>query len=141
MITSKTNTSQTTINQTSLDTVCASLAYALGIDPPKLAATANNELNLYIDNVFNGQKADRVVMYNPDAIAQWIYEKYPQFFTKVKANADVEIPLAAVMPSVTPVCFATMYTGTQPSVHGIQKYEKPVITIDTIFDALVREGK
>ena len=45
------------------------------------------------------------------------------------------------MPSVTPVCFGTMYTGAQPSVHGIQKYEKPVITIDTLFDALLRAGK
>ena len=34
-----------------------------------------------------------------------------------------------------------MYTGTQPEVHGIQKYEKPVITIDTFFDALIRAGK
>lgn len=45
------------------------------------------------------------------------------------------------MPSVTPVCFGTMYTGAQPEVHGIRKYEKPVITIDTIFDALIRAGK
>ncbi len=45
------------------------------------------------------------------------------------------------MPSVTPVCFGTLYTGAQPSVHGIQKYEKPVITIDTLFDALIRAGK
>jgi predicted AlkP superfamily pyrophosphatase or phosphodiesterase len=34
-----------------------------------------------------------------------------------------------------------MYTGAQPEVHGIQKYEKPVIKIDTIFDALIRAGK
>ena len=34
-----------------------------------------------------------------------------------------------------------MYTGAQPAVHGIQKYEKPVITIDTLFDALIRAGK
>ena len=26
-------------------------------------------------------------------------------------------------------------------VHGIRKYEKPVITIDTIFDSLIRSGK
>ena len=45
------------------------------------------------------------------------------------------------MPSVTPVCFGTMYTGAQPEVHGIRKYEKPVITIDTIFDSLIRSGK
>ena len=45
------------------------------------------------------------------------------------------------MPSVTPVCFGTMYTGAQPEIHGIQKYEKPVIKIDTIFDRLIAAGK
>jgi predicted AlkP superfamily pyrophosphatase or phosphodiesterase len=34
-----------------------------------------------------------------------------------------------------------MYTGAQPEVHGIRAYVKPVITIDTIFDALIRAGK
>ena len=45
------------------------------------------------------------------------------------------------MPSVTPVCFGTMYTGAQPAVHGIRRYEKPVIKIDSIFDAAIRAGK
>jgi len=81
------------------------------------------------------------VMYNPDAIAQWIYEKYPQFLRETKNRCELEVLLATVMPSVTPVCFGTMYTGAQPSVHGIQKYEKPVITVDTLFDALLRAGK
>ncbi len=35
----------------------------------------------------------------------------------------------------------TMYTGAQPAVHGITAYAKPVIKIDTIFDALIRAGK
>ena len=91
--------------------------------------------------LFGGEKADRVFMYNPDAIAQWIYAKYPQFFNLVKSHSELELPLLSVMPSVTPVCFGTMYTGAQPSVHGIQKYEKPVIKIDTFFDALIRAGK
>ena len=56
-------------------------------------------------------------------------------------RAGVTLPLCSVMPSVTPVCFGTMYTGAQPEVHGIRKYEKPVITIDTLFDALLRAGK
>ncbi len=130
-----------TYNPNSLDTVCAALAYAMGIQPPAQAAPANSELTAYIDRVFDGKKADRVVMYNPDAIGQWIYEKYPHYVTDVKSRAGIEIPLATVMPSVTPVCFGTMYTGAQPAVHGIQKYEKPVITIDTLFDALIRAGK
>ena len=59
-------------NANSLDTICASLVYAMGIEPPKHAALANYEFTSYIDKVFDGQKADRVVIYNPDAIAQWI---------------------------------------------------------------------
>ena len=128
-------------NSDSLDTICAALAYAMGIEPPKCAAEKNAELSNYVDKVFDGEKADRIVMYNPDAIAQWIYQKYPEYMKKAISNTEKEIYLSSVMPSVTPVCFATMYTGAQPSVHGIQKYEKPVLTIDTLFDALIRAGK
>ena len=128
-------------NSKSLDTICGALAYAMGVTPPKYAAEKNWELSNYIDKVFDGKKADRVVMYNPDAIAQWVYEKYPDYLNSVKQSTDVEIYLATVMPSVTPVCFGTMYTGAQPSVHGIQKYEKPVITIETLFDVLIAAGK
>ncbi len=128
-------------NSDSLDTICATLAYAMGIEKPSFAANKNKELSNYIDKVFDGEKADRVVMYNPDAIAQWIYQKYPEYLEHVKINTDKEIYLSTVMPSVTPVCFGTMYTGAQPCVHGIQKYEKPVITIDTIFDRLIAAGK
>ena len=129
------------INSNSLDTLCAALAYALDVPPPKQAAEKNPELANYIDKVFDGKKADRVVMYNPDAIAQWIYEKYPQYLDGVKSRTEIEIFLSAVMPSVTPVCFSTMYTGAKPEVHGVQKYEKPVITIESLFDALIAKGK
>ena len=125
----------------SLDTVCAALAYAMGIDAPHFAAHKNDALAGYVDEAFGGEKADRIVMYNPDAIAQWVYRKYPEYLAQTKQYTDKEIYLATVMPSVTPVCFGTMYTGAQPDVHGIRKYEKPVITIDTIFDRLVAAGK
>ena len=129
------------INENSLDTICATLAYALGVDAPMHAAEKNYELANYIDKVFDGEKADRIVMYNPDAIAEWIYKKYPEYLKNASGCDAKEIYLQAVMPSVTPVCFGTMYTGAQPAIHGIQRYEKPVITIDTIFDALLRAGK
>ena len=129
------------LNEKSLDTLCAALSYAIGIEAPKNAAPANEQLKAYVDEKFGGEKADRVFMYNPDAIAQWIYEKYPELMKSAIAITDLQIPFCTVMPSVTPVCFGTMYTGAQPEVHGIQKYEKPVIKIDTIFDALIRAGK
>ena len=129
------------INTDSLDTICGAISYAFGIEPPEYAAEKNRELANYIDKVFDGQKADRVVMYNPDAVAQWIYQKYDNYFSDVKKRTGIEIYLSSVMPSVTPVCFGTMYTGAQPAVHGIRQYEKPVITIETLFDALISAGK
>lgn len=128
-------------NKTSLDAVCASLSYAIGIEAPKLANAPCKELTNLIDSVFGDKKADRIFMYNPDAIANWIYDKYSSYFNEVKKYTDIELPLCSVMPSVTPVCFATMYTGTQPEIHGIRKYEKPVLKTDSIFDALIRAGK
>ena len=128
-------------NSDSLDTICSALCYAMGIDAPAHASAKNYELSNYVDKIFDGKKIDRLVMYNPDAIAQWILEKYEDYLPQVKAVEGKNIYLSTVMPSVTPVCFGTMYTGAQPSVHGIQKYEKPIIRIDTIFDRLVAAGK
>lgn len=128
-------------NSNSLDGICAALAHAIGIEPPKMAAEKNPILAEYVDKIFGGEGADRIIMYNPDAVAEWIYKKYSHLCTAATNCSDIEVPLATVMPSVTPVCFGTMYTGAQPEIHGIQKYEKPVIKIDTLFDALVRAGK
>lgn len=128
-------------NNTSLDTLCAALSYAMGIEPPKEAAPACKELTNLIDKNLNGQKVERIIMYNPDAIAQWVFEKYHDMFGDILSLTDVALPFATVMPSVTPVCFGTMYTGSQPEIHGIRSYAKPVIKIDTIFDALLRNAK
>ncbi len=129
------------LNPVSLDTLCGALCYAMGIEKPAMAAEKNETLSSYVDEALKGAKADRVLMYNPDAIAEWIAEKYANLLKKVTEKTDVAVPFQTVMPSVTPVCFGTMYTGAQPSVHGIQKYEKPVIRIDTMFDAMIRAGK
>ena len=128
-------------NPISLDTLCAALAGAMGIDAPKQAAMPNEALSAYVQQKLNGKSVDRLFMYNPDAIAQWIYEKYPQLFTEMTKRTELSLPFRTVMPSVTPVCFGTMYTGVQPEVHGIRKYEKPVITTDSLFDAMIRAGK
>ena len=129
------------MDRQSLDTLCSTLTYAIGVDSPKKAARQNDILAAYIDEKFQGEKADRIFMYNPDAIAEWIYKKYPALLAKATEKTELEVPFRTVMPSVTPVCFATMYTGVQPSVHGIQKYEKPALAIETIFDVLIKSGK
>ena len=128
-------------NEISMDTVCASLAYAMGIEAPREAAAPAKPLTDYIDEKLQGKKVDRIFMYNPDAVGQWVCEKYPHYTREICGVTELELPLRTVMPSVTPVCFGTMYTGAQPTVHGIQMYDKPVITIDTLFDAMIRAGK
>ncbi len=128
-------------NPVSLDTLCAALAGAMGIDAPAQAAPANQALTAYVDTAFGGARADRIFMYNPDAVAEWVWRKYPEFCRELPQHSELELPMCTVMPSVTPVCFGTMYTGAQPAVHGIRKYEKPVIRIDTLFDAAIRAGK
>jgi len=127
--------------RTSLDTLCSSLCYAAGVKAPSKSAAKNELLSSYIDERLGGEKADRIIMYNPDAIAQWVYEKYPFLVREVKNTAELCVPFETVMPSVTPVCFGTMYTGVQPSVHGIRAYEKPVISIETVFDVFIKAGK
>lgn len=128
-------------NPISLDRLCAALADAIGVDAPAQAAAPDERLTAYVADTLKGKKADRLFMYNPDAIAQWIYEKYPHLLAGATASCDLALPFCTVMPSVTPVCFGTMYTGAQPAVHGIRKYEKPIIAIESLFDAAIRAGK
>lgn len=128
-------------NKNSLDTLCAALAYSMGINKPMHAEKASDSLCEYVDKILSGEKVDRIFMYNPDAIGQWIYEKYRQLFIEMDKRTEIKLPFQTVMPSVTPVCFGTMYTGAQPVVHGITQYMKPVIAIETIFDVLIGAGK
>ncbi len=122
--------------RTSLTSLCADICGCLGVEPPKAAAPAHGALSELV-----GAPVERIVMYNPDAQAEWLVQKYPEYFERVTSRASLAIPFSTVMPSVTPVCFATMYTGALPEAHGITRYMKPVLTIDTIFDAMLRAGK
>ncbi len=121
----------------SLTGVAASITAALGVDAPKQADNALRIMTSFTAN----KNIDRVLMYNPDAVALWLFEKYTDIFTPVMLNTQLTLPLQTVMPSVTPVCFATMYTGAQPDIHGIKAYRKPVVKTDSVFDALIRAGK
>ncbi len=119
----------------SLTGLAATLAQAIGAEAPAQSQPPIPSLAALAG------KVDRIFMYNPDAVAMWLYQKYTPLFDGVVKHTQLTLPLRSVMPSVTPVCFGTMYTGAEPAVHGIRKYEKPVIRIDTLFDALIRAGK
>ncbi len=117
--------------------VAAAITNALSVDAPDRAEPALEIMK----NFTADKKIDRVLMYNPDAVALWLFGKYTNLFEPVMLNTQLTLPLQCVMPSVTPVCFATMYTGAVPDIHGIKAYRKPVVKTDSVFDALIRAGK
>ena len=118
----------------------ATMAACLGIDPPEKAEAGISFLSdLLIEKM--GGTAERSLFFHPDAIAQWLWRKYPQYFAPVMRHTPIALPLGVVMPSVTPVCFATMYSGAMPAIHGIQEYRKPILTVDTLFDRIIASGK
>lgn len=84
---------------------------------------------------------DRVFMYNPDAIAQWIFNRYSKYSNPAKNESRLALEMLSVVPPVTPVCFASMYSGLQPEKHGIRRYEKPILKCATIFDILPKANK
>ena len=129
------------LNSISLTGVAASLAKAMDIEPPAQAEASIPAIDRLVQTNTKAGKVDRIFMYNPDAIGMWLYQKYTEYYLPLQEHSKLTLPLQTVMPSVTPVCFGTMYTGALPAVHGIQAYVKPVIKIDTFFDALLRAGK
>lgn len=125
----------------SLGVVAATICELTGVASPKGAMAPSEELLTYAEKIFNGEKADRIFMYNPDAVGSWLYAKYPNLFKSTVACTDVVLPAHSELPSVTPVNFASMYTGLIPAEHGIQKYERPVLAAETLFDTFLKAGK
>jgi predicted AlkP superfamily pyrophosphatase or phosphodiesterase len=82
-----------------------------------------------------------MLIFCPDALGKHLYSTQTSAWEAVVRHATHTEELHAELPSVTPVCFASMFTGAAPERHGITKYEKPVLRCDTVFDSLARAGK
>lgn len=122
-------------NEICITQIASTILTLLGVSPTdEMASPIKQVLTL-------SSSCDRVFMYNPDAIAMWIYKKYEEYFAEMEKEVSLKLPMLSVIPPVTPVCFGSMYSGLLPSKHGIQKYEKPVLKVPTIFDLLSKAGK
>jgi hypothetical protein len=109
------------------------LCRVLGVTPPALARAAPlAELD---------GRARRALIYCPDAMGLHALERWPALHGRLRAVATHEVELRAMPPPKTPVCFASLFTGASPEEHGIRRYERPVLTCDTVFDALARAAK
>ena len=120
-----------------ISSVKSTILGLMGLEPTE----GNEKMNPLVKALADGKKADRAVIFNPDAVGLWVYQKFTEKFAAAAVASDLAVPMLSVMPSVTPVCFASMYTGVMPEVHGIRKYEKPVLTTETIFDRFLAAGK
>lgn len=127
-------------NSICITSVAPTILEALGVEHAEMKETDKVLQNLIKTKTKSGS-VDRVLMFNPDAVALWLYQKYTDLFSDAVINSDIALPMLSVMPSVTPVCFASMYTGVMPEVHGIKAYRKPVLTQNTVFDELIKAGK
>jgi hypothetical protein len=78
----------------------------------------------------------KLLIYAPDAIGRAMAGKYPELFGRLDKAGFSRFEVQSVFPAKTPVCFASMFSGLAPERHGIRKYEKPVLTCKTVFDAL-----
>lgn len=127
--------------QRTITTVASTLLSLCGVPAPERFDSPDEELLALKAEKGITADIDRAVIYNPDAVGLWLYKKYPELFKPAVNASDVCVPRTSVMPSVTPVCFASMYSGVMPSEHGIQKYEKPVLKVETVFDMFIKAGK
>ena len=128
-------------NSYSMTQMVASITNAMGVAAPLKADKSIPLVDAFVEKTLGGKKVDRVLIYNPDCVGLWHYQKYTDMFIPVLVNTQLTVPMATVCPTWTPVCVGSMYTGVSPTVHGILKYEKPVLKVDSFYDALPRAGK
>lgn len=128
-------------NSIPLTRLAATIADAIEIERPKHAEPPIDWVSLLLRE-YSKEGYDRVLMHNADAVGMWLLKKYPEMFEPVLKHTMLSLPLTTAFPSYTPVCFATMYTGASPEVHGLRiRAYKPVVKIDTLFDSLIRSKK
>ena len=104
---------------------------------PSLAPVMDRAKNTLPKN----EKIQKTLIFCSDAIGDFLVHKYPDDFKELQKTSDFIMTGSNVMPSVTPVCFSTIFTGAPPEVHGITKYMKPVLKVETLFDVFAKKKK
>jgi predicted AlkP superfamily pyrophosphatase or phosphodiesterase len=113
-------------------TVCG----LLGIRPPSAAETGPLE---EVVGEMAPQERLAVVVIDAFGSSTWAAAKLETPIFNALANRHL-LHLRSVMPSITPVNFATMLTGAGPAAHNIRDRTEE-LTLETIFDVLRERGK
>jgi len=94
-----------------------------------------------LTNIPKRKTIEKTLIYAPDAIGEWLFQAHKPEFKEVIEEAPIQIQVQSMKPSYTPVCYASMFTGMKPVEHGIIKYMKPVLKVETLFDTMTEAGK
>ena len=121
-----------------IDSVTPTVCDLMKINPPKGASAKSIKEIL---EAAKGKQIEKVMLFAPDAIGEWLFQRHIDEFAPVIKEAPIQIPVRSMTPSYTPVCYGSMFTGMKPQEHGITKYMKPVLKVETIFDAASKAGK
>jgi predicted AlkP superfamily pyrophosphatase or phosphodiesterase len=120
-----------------LDMICVAptVSKVLGVRPP-----SSSEKAPHSEVIRTLEATDRLLVLVIDAfgLSTWraVKERTPCFNSLHAVHGDT---IDSVMPTITPVNFATMLTGASPASHGITNREQP-LTLETIFHVLRGEG-
>lgn len=118
-------------------TVCA----LMGVPTPDGLAPALEPVRQLGQSLLQDRPVQKCLVFAPDALGHHLYRRDASLFAPFEAICSMRVAVQAEMPSVTPVCFGSIFTGSSPAEHGIRAYAKPVLACDTLFDYLARAGK
>ncbi len=96
---------------------------------------------LFINKKKSKNVITKCLLYAPDGIGYFLTIRYKDQFKKMAAIAPYSIRLCSVYPPKTPICFASMFTGALPKIHGRERSERTVLKCETIFDTFIKAGK
>lgn len=83
----------------------------------------------------------RVALLVPDALGWFAWSLWQDEMPYLKSlHADRSLILRSVMPSITPVNFAAMVTGTDLEGHGVQTRDHD-FQCETLFDVVRHDGR
>ena len=127
--------------QQTIGGVTATVCSLLGVDCANDGVESSFPAVLEQAKVLGIDRCERCLLYAPDAIGSHLCAAFPDIMSQVREHSTTIVEMQSVVPPVTPVCFATMFTGQPPSSHGIRRYERPVLQCQTLFDRLIQTGK
>ena len=91
-------------------------------------------------HAFSGRTPRKALIYAPDAIGAALLRRLPDLEQELRGLSSLRVEVRSQTPPKTPVCFASIFTGAHPETHGIRRYERPVLRVETVFDVAIEAG-